>query len=174
MSDPYFTALLLIATYGYVRGLRCDRPDRAALLFGADGRGLRVSRPPTGRIDTRGGHCCPVRAAPTSPGSRKSALGPADRGPPGHRDRWLLPLACVHSRRAPRADIIHALGGQRGLGAEFASHRPHDVYRSDVYRAVHPAGCLRRAERGEPHRPGALAMGLVHRARAGRSCCWRV
>ena len=35
MSDPFFTALLVIATYGYVRGLRCDRPDRAALLFGA-------------------------------------------------------------------------------------------------------------------------------------------
>ena len=35
MSDPFFTALLVIATYGYVRGLRCDRPDRVALLFGA-------------------------------------------------------------------------------------------------------------------------------------------
>lgn len=35
MSDPHFTALLVIATYGYVRGLRCDRPDRAALLFGS-------------------------------------------------------------------------------------------------------------------------------------------
>ena len=35
MSDPFFTALLVIATYGYVRGLRRDRVDRAALLFGA-------------------------------------------------------------------------------------------------------------------------------------------
>jgi len=35
MSDPFFTALLVVATYGYVRGLRRDRPDHAALLFGA-------------------------------------------------------------------------------------------------------------------------------------------
>ena len=35
MSDPFFTALLVIATYGYVKGLRCDRPNRAVLLFGA-------------------------------------------------------------------------------------------------------------------------------------------
>ena len=35
MSDPLFTALLVVATYGYVRGLRRDRPDHAALLFGA-------------------------------------------------------------------------------------------------------------------------------------------
>ena len=35
MTDPHFTALLLIATYGYVKGLRTDRPDDRALLFGA-------------------------------------------------------------------------------------------------------------------------------------------
>lgn len=35
MSDPHFTALLVIATYGYVKGLRLDRPDPRALLFGA-------------------------------------------------------------------------------------------------------------------------------------------
>jgi 4-amino-4-deoxy-L-arabinose transferase-like glycosyltransferase len=35
MSDPFFTVLLVVATYGYVRGLRRDRPDHAALLFGA-------------------------------------------------------------------------------------------------------------------------------------------
>jgi hypothetical protein len=35
MTDPHFAALLLIATYGYVKGLRTDRPDDRALLFGA-------------------------------------------------------------------------------------------------------------------------------------------
>jgi 4-amino-4-deoxy-L-arabinose transferase-like glycosyltransferase len=35
MSDAHFAALLIIATYGYVRGLRSDRPDRAALLVGS-------------------------------------------------------------------------------------------------------------------------------------------
>ena len=32
MSDPFFTALLVVATYGYVRGLRRDRPDRGGAL----------------------------------------------------------------------------------------------------------------------------------------------
>jgi hypothetical protein len=37
MSDPHFTALLVIATYGYVRGLRTDRPAPAhgAAIFGS-------------------------------------------------------------------------------------------------------------------------------------------
>ena len=37
MSDPHFTALLVIATYGYVRGLRTDRPAPAhrAVIFGS-------------------------------------------------------------------------------------------------------------------------------------------
>ena len=35
MTDPHFTALLVIATYGYVKGLRSDHPNRWALLFGA-------------------------------------------------------------------------------------------------------------------------------------------
>jgi 4-amino-4-deoxy-L-arabinose transferase-like glycosyltransferase len=37
MTDPNFTALLLIAAHGYVKGLRTDRPDNKALLFGAVG-----------------------------------------------------------------------------------------------------------------------------------------
>ena len=37
MTDPHFTALLVIATFGYVRGLRPDRPapEYAALAFGS-------------------------------------------------------------------------------------------------------------------------------------------
>ena len=37
MSDPHFTALLTIATYGYVRGLRTDRlaPDSGAIILGS-------------------------------------------------------------------------------------------------------------------------------------------
>jgi hypothetical protein len=35
MTDSHFTTLLLIATYGYVKGLRIDHPDHRALLFGA-------------------------------------------------------------------------------------------------------------------------------------------
>jgi 4-amino-4-deoxy-L-arabinose transferase-like glycosyltransferase len=35
MTDPHFTALLVIATYGYIKGLRIDQPSRWALLFGA-------------------------------------------------------------------------------------------------------------------------------------------
>ena len=35
MTDAHFTALLLIATYGYVKGLGTDRTDSRAILFGS-------------------------------------------------------------------------------------------------------------------------------------------
>ena len=121
MSDPFFTALLVVATYGYVRGLRSRSTRSRGPPVWRRGHGVRVSRPPTRRIDTRGRHCCPTRTATASPRSRKCAVGPVDRGLADDRDSWLLPLACVHLRSSPRADIIHPLGDQCGVGAEFAS-----------------------------------------------------
>ena len=167
MTDPFFTALLLIATYGYVRGLRCDRPDHAALLFGAVAAACAF-------LVRQQGALIPTAIIVALLGQRRL-----------HRDReslrlvlrivalpaiaiagYYLWLVLIHGVPHEQTSFTHSVVSA-GWEQSLLLDRPHDVCRSDVYRAVHPAGCLSRAQRGEPRRPGACASGLVHGALLG-------
>ena len=168
MSDPFFTALLVIAADGYVRGLRCDRSDRAALLFGTAAAACAFLVRQQGAL-IPAAVIIALLAQRRLHRNRESLLVWPSGSWPSRRSQSpaITSGLCSFTVCPMAADIVHTLGDQCGVGAELASDRPHDVCRSDVCRAVHPAGCLSRAQRGGPHCPDPLAMGLVYRARLG-------